>query len=193
MTVKEIKAYKADRTADLARDLSSFETNFILLSGGLLAFSITFIKDIVKIQQADGIPMLFAGWFLLAVGLGLMMFAWLHSSNVSHELWKIVDKYVTEQRLFTDETIMTDDQVATLKKRINDYFLPAKVTLKRLRNWAVSTFLIGLTALAIFVGQNLLKENKTPETSNSDTRYLIFGKDSLKLNSADTILILKRK
>jgi len=193
MTVKELKAYKSDRTTDLARDLSSFETNFILLSGGLLAFSITFIKDIVKIAQADLLYCLFIGWFFLAVGLGTMMFAWLYSSNACHNLWKIADAYMTEQQLFTDETVLTDGQVVALKERINTCFLPAKDKLKRMRNGAVTAFLVGLLSFAVFVGNNLLKENRQQEAPASDNRTLIFGRDSLQINGNDTILILKHK
>jgi hypothetical protein len=193
MTVKELKVYKNDRTADLARDLSSFETNFILLSGGLLAFSISFIKDIVKIGQADLLFCLFLGWFFLAAGLGTMMFAWLYSSNTCHDLWKIADEYMTAQQLFIDETVLTDGQVTALKKSINDCFLPAKLKLKRMRGTAVSAFLVGLLSFSLFVGYNLIKENKQPDQSGPDKRTLIFGKDSLQINGSDTILILKYK
>ena len=193
MTVAEIKEYKGSLTADLARDLSSFETNFILLAGGLLAFSITFIKDIVKIQEAGLICLLFLGWGLLAVALGMMMYTWLYSSNASHEIWKRADDFMTTQKLFKDDIELTDIQAEDLKKQINDYFLPAKRRLKRLRNFAVTIFLIGLAAVAIFVGSNLLKENHSPQPISGETRYLLFGKDSLRINSSDTIMILKRK
>src|SRR5258707_15227061 len=102
MTVKELKDYKGDRTADLARDLSEFEKNFILISGGLLAFSITFIKDLVKIENADNIGLLFFGWGLIGLSLGAMMYTWLYSSNASHRLWKIADKFISDNKLFDD-------------------------------------------------------------------------------------------
>jgi hypothetical protein len=193
LTVKEIKEYKGSLTADLARDLSSFETNFILLAGGLLAFSITFIKDIVKIQDAQGICLLFLGWLLLAAAMGIMMFTWLYSSNASHEIWRRADSFMNANRLFKDDIELTDIQAEELKKQINDYFLPAKRNLKQLRNGAVIIFLVGLTAFAAFVGSNLVKENQTKPPTGGETRYLLFGKDSLKINSSDTILILKRK
>lgn len=193
MTVKEIKEYKGDRTTDLARDLSSFETNFILISGALLAFSITFIKDIVKIQDAGLLWFLFLGWALLAAAMGIMMFAWLYSSNASHELWKIADAFMIKEKLFKDETELTNGQVEDLKKAINDYFLSVKAKLKWMRYIAVSVFLSGLIAFSLFVGTNLLKENKSTVPAAADSRLLIFGKDSLKINAADTILIIKHK
>lgn len=191
MTVQEIKEYKGDRTADLARDLSSFETNFILISGALLAFSITFIKDIVKIQDAEHLCLLFIGWALLAAAMGIMMYAWLYSSSASHQLWKIADDFMIQEKLFKNETELTDVQVVNLKKAINDYFLSVKKALSWMRNIAVTAFLGGLIGFSGFVGTNLLKENKTTKPVAADTRTLIFGKDSLKINGADTIMILK--
>src|SRR6185312_1726455 len=80
-----------------------------------------------------------------------------------------------------------------LKTKINSYFLPVKKTLQGMRLGAVTFFLVGLFSFAIFVGTNLWKENHNSETPHADSRTLIFGKDSLKVNSTDTILILKRK
>src|SRR5688572_2511219 len=107
MTVKELKEYKAGRTGDLNRDLSEFEKNFILVTGALLAFSITFIKDIVKIENAQMLYALFMGWGFNVISIGLMMYAWLYSSNSSHKLWKIADQFMITNKLHEDEDILT--------------------------------------------------------------------------------------
>ena len=49
MTVAELKKYKDNLYGSLSKELSDFEKNFLLITGGTLAFSITFIKDIVKV------------------------------------------------------------------------------------------------------------------------------------------------
>ena len=167
MTVKELKEYKGARTADLNRDLSEFEKNFILIASGMLAFSITFIKDIVKLDQSICILLLFIGWLLIGVSIGLMMYAWLYSSNKCHELWKIADQFINENKLFID-----DDKILTLKGSIDNCFSPAKKALNTLRQGAIGSFLLGISSLAIFIGTNIINE-RALHTHLKPTAYSI--------------------
>lgn len=193
MTVKELKEYKGDRTADLNRDLSEFEKNFILITGGILAFSITFIKDIVKLDEAIYIQALFIGWALTAIAMGIMMFTWQYSSNASHKLWIIADDFINRYSLFDDTMQLSAIQVGELKTKINDYYLPVKRKLNRFRNSAIVIFLLGLLSLSIFIGYNLTKENHAKPPAKSGKYYIVVEKDSIKINLGDSIILTNHK
>lgn len=190
MKVKEIKAYKASLTSDLARDLSEFEKNFILISGALLAFSISFIKDIVQISGAQILIFLFIGWLFIIVAMGLMMYTLLHSSKASHDLWRLVDGVALKNNLHDDEKDLTQDQVRELKDGVNTKFIRIKNLLWRMRVSAIISFLVGLLSMALFIGFNLVKENgKKKETRpTATTHFLIIKKDTILVKSIDSIL-----
>ena len=96
MTVADIKKYKDSLYSALSRDLSDFEKNFLLIAGGVLAFSITFIKDIVEVPQSAFLPCLFIGWALFALSVGIMMLTFIKSAYASDELWFKVDAILLE-------------------------------------------------------------------------------------------------
>lgn len=196
MKVLDLKKYKDGLYTSLSRDLDAFEKNFILVSTGLLAFSITFIKDIVKIEVATYLPVLFIGWFLILVSVGLMMFAFLSSVNGSNQLWKIVDDYIILNKLFTAETDLTSTQSEEIKKSTNDSLYKIKKRLKKLRQYAIWSFLFGVMFFSIFVGINLVKENKKVNTIhivNSKKSPLKITLDEKVTTSNDSIIILNYK
>lgn len=159
MKVEDLKKYKDGLYSSLSRDLDAFEKNFILISSGMLAFSITFIKDIVKIEGALWLPFLFIGWFLILCSIGFMMFAFLSSVNGSTSLWKIVDDYIVQEKLYDKAVDLTDTQTVFIKQATNDKFYEIKKRLKKLRNRAIWSFLIGVLCFSIFVSYNLYIEN----------------------------------
>ncbi len=163
MTVSDLKKYKDNLYSSLSRDLSEFEKNFLLISGGILAFSITFIKEIVSIDEASCLILLYISWGLIIVAIGLMMITFLKSSVASDKLWSAVDNFIITNKLYKDEDVLETEQVDTVKKDINSIFYKSKNQLKRIRFISVASFIVGVTFLSVYVSINLTNENKKPE------------------------------
>ncbi len=174
MKVKDLKNYKSNLYTSLSRDLSSFEKNFLLISGGILAFSITFIREIVEIDVAEHLILLYLSWGFFIISIGLMMYTFLKSSNASDDLWKIVDDFIITNQLYNDESDIDDNQVDTIKKEVNRTFYRNKTILKSIRFVSVFAFICGLILLGVFVAINLNNENNGKHdekgfTKSSDT------------------------
>jgi hypothetical protein len=168
MTVLELKNYKQSLYTSLSRDLSEFEKNFLLISGGILAFSITFIKEIVEIDKALFLEFLYLSWGLIIISIALMMLTFLKSSNASDKLWLVVDDFLVSNSLFKDETILNDPDAKIIKTSVNTVFHKNKIALKRLRFLAVITFIFGVAFLAFYVSINLSNENENKSKNKSD-------------------------
>jgi hypothetical protein len=168
MTVSDLRKYKDNLYTSLSRNLSEFEKNFLLISGGILAFSISFIKEIVKIDEAFCLPILYISWGFIILSIGLMMVTFLKSSIASDELWTIVDNFILANRLYKDEKELDDSQVDTIKNEINSLFYRIKKTLKILRYLSVTAFIFGVMFLAIYVSINLTNENKNKSKDKAD-------------------------
>jgi hypothetical protein len=168
MTVSDLKKYKDNLYTSLSRDLSEFEKNFLLISGGILAFSITFIKEIVKIDEASCLILLYISWGFIILSIGLMMFAFLKSSIASDELWSIVDDFIISNQLYKDDDILNDNQVNIIKHDVNVVFYRNKKKLKIFRFISVASFIVGITFLAIYVSVNLSNENKNKSKNKAD-------------------------
>jgi hypothetical protein len=168
MTVLDLKKYKDSLYTSLSRDLSEFEKNFLLISGGILTFSISFIKEIVKIDQALYLPMLYISWGFIIISIALMMYTFLKSSIASDELWTTVDDFIISNRLYKDEVELTDDQVDRIKNAVNSSFYSIKKTLRILRYFSVASFIVGIIFLAIYVSINLTNENRNLSTNKTN-------------------------
>ena len=186
MNVKHLKEYKDSCYSALSRDLTEFEKNFLLVAGAILAFSITFIKDIIKISEAQYLFLLFVGWGFIIISIGLMMHAFLKSANDSEELWKIADDYIIENNFFNDEKTLNDDECKDIKGKINTILSPSKKNLKNIRKDAVLCFLIGVVSFSIFVGINLLRENNLNLKSSESNPIK-------KVSINDTIILQNQK
>jgi len=158
MNVKDLKDYKDNCYSALSRDLTEFEKNFLLVSGGILTFSITLIKDIIKIANAQYLILLFIGWGLIIISIWIMMHAFLKSANASDTLWNITDDFIDKNLLYKNETDLTDDQCKEIKGKIGPFLNASKMSLKRSRNLAVNVFVAGVFIFASFVCINLLME-----------------------------------
>ncbi len=163
MTVTDLKKYKDNLYSSLSRDLSEFEKNFLLISGGILAFSITFIKEIVEIAEAQSITFLYLSWTFIIISIGIMMFTFLKSSIASDTLWSIVDDFIISNQLYKDDHILDNKLVDEIKRSINSTFYRNKKILKIFRFVSVTSFICGIIFLALFVSINLSNENKLTE------------------------------
>jgi hypothetical protein len=190
MKVSDLKNYKDSLYSAFCRDISDFEKNFLLVSGGLLAFSITFIKEIIKVNESTLLFLLFLGWGLIILSIALMMFAFLKSAAFSDQLWKKTDDFIIANQLYLDETVLTTVQIDSIKKEINDLFYNGKKYLKNLRYYSVSAFIAGLVSFSLFVGINLMKEKKTI-SGPKPLREISIKIDSLEFLSTDSTLNFK--
>ena len=168
MTVLDLKNYKQSLYTSLSRDLSEFEKNFLLISGGILAFSITFIKEIVEIDKALFLEFLYLSWGLIIISIALMMLTFLKSSNASDKLWLVVDDFLVSNSLFKDETILEEPVAKSIKTSVNTVFHKNKIALKKLRYSAVINFIFGVAFLAFYVSLNLSNENANKPKNKID-------------------------
>lgn len=187
MKVEELKNYKNSLYSSLSRDLDSFEKNFILISSGMLAFSVTFIKDIVKIEGAQFLPLLFLGWFLILLAVGLMMFTFLSSVNGSNSLWKIVDDYIVAEKLYDKTIDLTLAQNEFIKNATNIELYKIKSKLKKLRQAAIWCFLFGVLFFGAFVSINIYKENGAKPTKTTKSEITIKTKEVTVVNKDDIV------
>jgi len=190
MKVSELTKYKDNLYASLSRELSDFEKNFLFISSGVFAFSVTFIKEIVKIEYAGCLILLIISWVLFAIAIGLMMLTYLCSANASDELWKFVDDYLVKKKKFSPDEDLEPNDVYSIKSSINSIHSKAKNKLKIMRYSAVGAFISGLLTLSIFVFINLSaeidsKHQKLPEINNKQIQ-LYLNKSKIILN--DTLI-----
>lgn len=184
MNVKNLNQYKENCYSALSRDLTEFEKNFLLISGAILAFSITFIKDIIKINESEFLFLLFIGWFLIITSIGIMMHTFLKSADTSNMLSKIVDEFIEENNLYDEIRQLSDEESKTIKIKINSILHPCKERLKSYRKWVVNFFLFGVLSFALFVSLNLLEEKKgSANKINSNTLHNVFFNDTVILKN----------
>jgi len=190
MKVKELKDFKNNLYSSLSRDLSGFEKNFLLISGGILAFSITFIKEIVKIEHATCLPCLYISWFLIIVAIGIMMYTFMFSAKSSDNLWKLTDDLIIQHRLYDEDILLTPDQCELFKSGINTMFYSDKRVLRNMRYSAITAFIIGIGFLSYYVGVNLTRENQQYKTTSQAASKSI-QKDTIKIiTDRETHLII---
>ena len=193
MKVRDLDKYKGGLYSSLSKNLDAFEKNFILLSTGILAFSITFIKDIVKIDEASGLYILFLGWLFILIAIGLMMYAFLSSVDGHGKLWNIVDNYIIENKKFNSDQDLDDEDTGKIKEQINKANSQIKGSLRKMRNWSVSFFLIGVLLFSIFVCINLYRENHTNKSSrlrNANKAAVTIKPAKSGISRGDTLLII---
>jgi len=197
-TVKDLKEYKTRLYGSLSRDLSDFEKNFLLISAGILAFSITFIKDIVKIESALYISILFVSWLLIAISIGIMMFTFIRSAYASDNLWFIIDDFQAANNLFIDTDKIAPEDFSDIKRQTSKAFKKSKKQLKYMRLSAITLFLLGLSLFGFFTGINIYRENhNTKEINNPvsilyDTKTKKITIKDVKFSVTDTVIKIEK-
>lgn len=159
MTVEEIRKYRTSLHATFTANTETFEKNSVFLSTGLLAFSFTFIKDMVKIETAEFLWLLFLSWGVIMFSIAVMIYYFLSSATGSDELWEIVDDSLTNNRLYDSSTVVPSEFAHELKIKTNKKLFDLKRTSRRMRRLSLWTFFLGVLIFALFVSWNLLKEN----------------------------------
>ncbi len=178
MTVEHLKKYQESLYSALSRDLSEFEKNFLFISTGVLAFTITFIKDIVKIEDAKYLSLLLISLISIVSSITLMMLTYLKSSSTCDELWDIVDNFLSVNRYHDDAVLLQEVHIDDIKSKVGTTINKCKKSLKNLRKGAIVSFLVGIGFLSFFVWINLNYQNThKPEINKSSTT--IMTSDSL--------------
>lgn len=191
MTVDEIRKYRTSLHSTFTVNTESFEKNSVLLSTGLLAFSITFIKDIVKIETAEMIWLLFASWTLIIISIGIMIYYFLSSATGSDEIWKMVDDSLTQNKLYDSSAIVTEAFAHDLKIRTNEKLYKLKKRNRRMRRASLWIFLLGVMVFAIFVSWNLINENKKNTMVITNKTKSPINVKTNKLDSSFTDSVIK--
>jgi hypothetical protein len=73
--------YKEELTKVLDKSQDTFEKQLSYISAGALAISMTFIKDVVKFDNAEDKQLIIVGWVLLVLTLLVNFISHLISSN----------------------------------------------------------------------------------------------------------------
>jgi hypothetical protein len=193
MKVLKLNNYKDSLYTALSRDIAAFEKNFLLISGGLLAFSITFIKEVVRIDHSILLGFLFTSWALIILSIGIMMFTYLVSYNASNRISERADAFLMEENLFDDEKDLTEVQSRQIKNDLIKILYSNKKILKCLRTLAVIFFLIGLCSLSIFVSFNIVKENNAPRIPIKKEKGITLKLDSLEIISNDSLILINKR
>lgn len=154
MKVEELKIYKDHLYNGLSRDLSDFEKNFILISSGILTFTITFLRDLLTHGGSNCKAFLILAWILIILSIGVMMFTFLYSAKASDKLSKIVDDFMLNHSLFDAEIVLNEMQTREIKEKTNKSFSASKQTLFNLRIFAIVFFMVGILLLTFFVFLN---------------------------------------
>jgi len=197
MKVADVQKYKENLYAALSRDLSEFEKNFLLIAAGLLAFSITFIEEIVTLANASFLPLLFLSWFCIALAIGIMMITFLQSAYACDKIWKHVDDFIIGKQKFSDDELLDEGDVVSIKNSSKIIFEKCKSQLKGLRFSAIISFLAGITILALFVGINITRRNSVKNDQNTSTIKIdkknnLITLDDVSINISDSAVILQR-
>ncbi|MEO5985117.1 MAG: hypothetical protein ABIP80_06395 [Ferruginibacter sp.] len=151
MTVEELDVYKKELNAAFSRELSEFKKNFLLIAAGILAFSITFIKEIIKLDSSNYLYYLFCSWGLIIFSIALMMLTYLKSAKERDVIWKQVDDFIIDDELYTKDIKLNIEQTHKIKTAVNATRYREKKELRGMRLTAVGTFIIGLISLALLV------------------------------------------
>ncbi|GEO05170.1 hypothetical protein AAE02nite_28340 [Adhaeribacter aerolatus] len=191
MTIKELKEYKARLYNSLSRDLAEFEKNFLFISTGTLAFSITFIKDIVKIETAIYLQLLFTSWGFITLATGIMMFTFIRSAYASDKLWFAVDTFQIQQNKFNDADTITQAEATTIKSQTNTILKSSKVILRRLRYLAIACFILGLIFFGYFTGVNIYQENQKSPNKKKNGLIINFNSKTKQFNINDIKFTIK--
>ena len=131
-----------------------FDKAILSLSGGTLAVSIAFIKDLVPPTELVCLPLLLASWVLLGLSIASTVVSFLFSQNAYARQTASAERYFVDGE---QEARETENPFSLITSRLN-YF-------------SAACFLSALLATIIFAGLNLSRANAkmgTKETEMSE-------------------------
>ncbi len=137
-----------DRTRDdlLKRQLSNSENAdraILTVSAAALGFSLAFIKDVVKLSEAEWLSLLYVSWLSFALATVCTLLSFFSSQRA------IVKQLTLAERYY----LLQDEQALNVRPK-------AAVITEWLNGGGAFLFVLGLVATCLFVSVNLVKDSK---------------------------------
>lgn len=143
--------YQKQLWAGRQASFAEFDRALLSLSSGALALSLTFIKDVVPVSQAFGLPLLFGSWVLFLASIVCTLYSFIMSRKAYDLQLELAHDYYLEKNN------------AAFDKE-NSY---GRMT-DRLNKSAGLFFVLALLATLLFVGPNLWMAAKIDPVSKSN-------------------------
>jgi len=172
-TLKRFDVYVQERSKELESQLQvseRFEKSLILISGGALGLSMTFIKEVVSAPLIYSC-LLYLAWFSLAGSLCLCVVSLFCSLRAIARKIINLDENELRQRIIEGTAQQNESNRQFEKNDINSN--PYGTVVKWLNFIAVGCFVVGIIALTFFVVKNASFNKHDSEPCLSDTQVVI--------------------
>jgi len=169
---KRYDVYVQERSKELESQLQvseRFEKSLILISGGALGLSMTFIKEIVSAPSF--LSWLYWAWGFLAASLCLCVVSLFCSLQSIHRKVINLDEKELRQRI-VEGTVQQNESNRQFEK-IDINSNPYGTVVEWLNPIAVVCFCVGISALIVFVVKNTSYNLPDTEPHLSDTQVVI--------------------
>lgn len=113
--------YKKDLQEGIRYSIGKLDDQILYISSGALALSLSFIKDLVPLNQAVFLILLFFSWSFLTLSISLSLYSHLHSYNAHQEQ---ID------RLENGEDLLDEDKFTKWINKITMGFLILGIVLQ---------------------------------------------------------------
>ena len=145
---KELKEYRESLVETLRFLNESYDKLLITLSGGALGLSITFLKDVIELDNINAPKLLVSSWFLFILSLGCV----LGRIGLGIEANRKAIKQV-------DEGTIYNETVGGWYSKLTRIF----------HVLAATSLVVGLLCTAIFINLNIGINDGKPKTSTGST------------------------
>lgn len=196
MTLEDLLKYKGSVSDDINAEANMFSKNFLLVAGGLLAFSITFIKEIITLNTAAYLWLLYCSWGLIIISIAMIIYTTLYSTNLSGRMVLEINDYCDKNDINDDDQkvdkegklipiVIPKEHALAIRENNRKLLNRSKIVLKRLRAWAARFFCTGLIFLFGFITINISnnKQTKEKQVVPKDVNIKINGVDILQTDS----------
>lgn len=154
----EIKTHKTYLAGVIKDSQAEYSKQLLSLSSAVLALSVAFLKNLVSIQAAVLLPLLYVSWALFLATIFVTLIA-IKISIRAHQIYKEdLDKMLAGQTNLVGETW-------------RDRLMP------KLSWLSTSSFAIGILLLVVFSVVNIQKEKTMPDQTYSNPTYIHPDKD----------------
>lgn len=195
MKVKDLQESRTKLYGSLSRDIADFEKNFLLISSGLLAFSITFIKDIIKPDVSKFILILYSSWLAIIIAISLILYAFYYSYSASNNIMRTIIDFQKNNNLYNPDADIPQNLETIIRDTVNTLNKGAVDTLKKMRASAMIALVLGLLLLGTYTALNITINDKNDKSDKTNIE-LSFSSDNIEISIIDTtnvnILITKK-
>jgi hypothetical protein len=155
----EIQAHKTYLSGVIKDSQSEYSKQLLSLSSAILALSVAFLKNLVSIQSAIWLPLLYVSWALFLATIFITLVA-IKISIKAHQIYK------------DDLDKILDGKINTVGETWRDRLMP-KVS------WLSTTcFAIGILSLVVFSVVNIQKEKIMSDQTYANPTYINPNKET---------------